>query len=221
VALTTLAAGVAHELGTPLGTIAVAAKELQRTAAGMDLPNSGIAEDAALIRAEVDRCRKILDQMAEPSGSTLGEDFQPVVWTELQADLTEGLAAEDRARVAFHWPVAACGRMPRQGLTRALRAILANALEATPRPGEVQVAARQDSGRWHLEITDPGTGMVPEVLTRAGEPFFTTKATGAGMGLGLFLARTFAEQLGGELEIASRPDQGTQVRMSWPQVAHD
>ena len=62
--------------------------------------------------------------------------------------------------------------------------------------------------------------MAPEVLARVGEPFFSTKPTGSGMGLGLFLARTFAEQLGGELRVDSLLGQGTRVQMIWPQVAH-
>jgi len=219
-ALTTLAAGVAHELGTPLGTIAVAARELQRSAEALGGQGSDIAQDAALIREEVGRCRRILDQMAEPSGSTLGEAFQGLLWSDLEADLTEGLAPEDHARLVFQWPATACGPMPRRGLVRALRAVLANALEATPRPGSVQVVAREDQGTWNLEVEDHGSGMAPEVLARVGEPFFSTKPTGSGMGLGLFLARTFAEQLGGELRVASQPGQGTRVQLSWPQVAH-
>lgn len=217
-ALTTLAAGVAHELGTPLGTIAVAAKELQRTADDMGLMGSGFSQDAALIRHEVDRCRRILDQMAEPSGSTLGEAFQPLAWADLEADLLEGLGPEDRARLTFTWSDATCGPMPRRGLVRALRAVLANALEATAKPGRVAVAAGCEAGCWRLEVQDEGCGMAPEVLARVGEPFFSTKAAGAGMGLGLFLARTFAEQLGGDLEVTSRPGQGTRVRMTWPQL---
>ncbi len=220
VALTTLAAGVAHELGTPLGTIAVAAKELQHTADALGAPASGIAQDAALIREEVGRCRRILDQMAGPSGSTLGEAFQSLVWSELEAELSDGLAADDRMRLVFEWPAAACGPMPRRGLVRALRAVLSNALEATPRPGQVKVLAREEQGTWQLEIVDPGRGMAPEVLARAGEPFFSTKPTGSGMGLGLFLARTFAEQLGGELRVDSLVGQGTKVQMTWPQVTH-
>jgi two-component system sensor histidine kinase RegB len=219
-ALTTLAAGVAHELGTPLGTIAVAAKELQRTAEALGGQGSDMAQDAALIREEVGRCRRILDQMAEPSGTTLGEAFQTLAWLELEAELTEGLSAVDRSRLIFQWPATACGPMPRRGLVRALRAVLANALEATPRPGSVTILAREAEGTWHLEVEDRGTGMTPEVLARAGEPFFSTKPTGSGMGLGLFLARTFAEQLGGELRVASAPGQGTKVQVSWPQVAH-
>jgi len=219
-ALTTLAAGVAHELGTPLGTIAVAAKELQRTAEALGGQGSDIAQDAALIREEVARCRCILDQMADPSGTTLGEAFQALVWSDLEAELTEGLAPEDRSRLVFLWPSAGCGPMPRRGLVRALRAVLSNALEATSRPGTVKVVAREDAGTWRLEVEDHGTGMAPEVLARVGEPFFSTKPTGSGMGLGLFLARTFAEQLGGELRVDSALGQGTRVQLSWPQVAH-
>lgn len=218
-ALTTLAAGVAHELGSPLGTIAVAAKELQRAAEDLGLMGSAFTQDATLIRHEVDRCRRILDQLADPSGTTLGEAFQDLSWPVLQAELTAGLNEADRTRIAFRWPEAPCGPVPRQGLVRALRALLDNALEATPAPGSVRLEAWCEAGTRRLEIVDEGRGMAPEVLARVGEPFFSTKAAGVGMGLGFFLARTFAEQLGGELTVASVPGEGTRVQMTWPQVA--
>src|ERR1035438_1704442 len=135
-----------------------------------------IAKDAALIREEVGRCRRILDQMAEPSGTTLGEAFQPLVWADLEHDLSDGLGPEDRGRLRFQWPTSACGPMPRRGLVRALRAVVSNALEATPRPGPVQIVARMDQGAWRLEVEDHGTGMAPEVLARVGEPFFSTRS---------------------------------------------
>jgi len=219
-ALTTLAAGVAHELGTPLGTIAITAKELQHATEVLGLRDSDIPQDAALIRQEVDRCRRILDQLAGPSGSSPGEDFQALAWADLERDLLDGMSTEDRTRIAFNWPGDPCGAMPRRGLARALRAVLSNALEATPSPGLIQLRASRVKERWQLEVRDPGVGMSPEVLARLGEPFFSTKPEGSGMGLGLFLARTFAEQLGGELQVDSRVGHGTSVRLLLPEVLH-
>ena len=69
-----------------------------------------------------------------------------------------------------------------------------------------------------LRVRDNGCGMPPEVAARAGEPFFTTKGPGRGMGLGLFLVRTFAERLRGHLRIDSAPGRGTEVEMRLPGV---
>jgi two-component system sensor histidine kinase RegB len=67
-----------------------------------------------------------------------------------------------------------------------------------------------------MTVLDRGAGMDPDVLSRAGEPFFTTKGPGEGMGLGLFLTRALAEQLGGELAITSTPAAGTEARIDLP-----
>jgi len=212
--LATLAAGVAHELGTPLGTIAVAAGELQRTAQSLGPAGSALTEDAVLIRQEVRRCRDILDQMADPSGSTFGEDLQPLVWSALQAGLPQ--EAAQRLRCAF--PDQPGGLAPLKGLTRTLRALIVNALEASPDPSPIDLRVWKEADQWVLRVADEGRGMTPEVLARAGEPFFTTKGTGEGMGLGLFLARTFAEQLGGGLTLTSAPGTGTVVELRWPEI---
>ncbi|GEM_PF-6410812 len=193
---------------------------LQRTAEAMGTEALGITQDAALIRGEVGRCRRILDQMAGPSGATLGEALQATSWADLEADLLEGLSSEDHERLVFEWPQSVCGPVPRRGLARAIRTLLSNALEATPRPGSVTVRALEEEGKWRLDIVDQGSGITPDVLAHAGEPFFSTKPTGSGMGLGLFLALTFAEQLGGDLTVASQLGNGTRVQLCWPQMAH-
>lgn len=212
--LTTLAAGVAHELGTPLGTIAVSAGELQRGARRLGVPGADLLSDADLIREQVERCRLILDQMAGRSGSLHGEDPVPLAWTAIEASLLEGLTEADRARIQMDLPPGSLVRIPAMGLIRALKALLRNALEATATPGRVRVLGRCEPEGWVVRVEDEGTGMSPEVLARAGEPFFSTKGAG-GMGLGLFLARTFAEELGGELHLEARPSGGTVAAMRW------
>jgi signal transduction histidine kinase len=67
-----------------------------------------------------------------------------------------------------------------------------------------------------FQVADRGSGIAPEILGRVGEPFFTTKPTGKGMGLGIFLARAIVERLGGELSIGSAPGAGTTATVSLP-----
>jgi two-component system sensor histidine kinase RegB len=99
-ALATLAAGAAHELATPLGTIAIAAKELERALARLPAAEAGaLLEDAGLSRAELERCRRILDQMAARSGETTGEVPETVSVKGLLDDVLNDLPPEDAARV--------------------------------------------------------------------------------------------------------------------------
>jgi two-component system sensor histidine kinase RegB len=104
---------------------------------------------------------------------------------------------------------------PAEPLCQVVVALLRNAFDASS-PHQ-QVALRVDQQpTFRVEVTDYGRGMAPEESARAGDPFFTTKAPGAGLGLGLFLARAFADQMGGSLQWRSRVGEGTSVVLDLP-----
>jgi two-component system sensor histidine kinase RegB len=107
---------------------------------------------------------------------------------------------------------------PPRALGDALRGLLKNAIQASPSGVGVRLWMGADDGKVRVAVIDQGRGMPSEVLQRAGEPFFTTKVPGEGMGLGLFLTRTLVEQLGGEFTMASRPGVGTEARIELPAV---
>lgn len=213
-ALGTLAAGAAHELATPLSTIAVVATEVERELAGRDLPE-GIAADLALVRRELERCRSILNRMSLDAGQWIGEaltemslaDFVDVIVDELASDERVHIDLGDDAEEILL-------RVPRVALAQALRGLVQNGLDASDH--EVTITSERLHAGVRLTFTDRGPGMPPDVLSRAGEPFFTTKQPGQGMGLGLFLARSVVERLDGKLIIESKPNVGTQAIVELP-----
>jgi two-component system sensor histidine kinase RegB len=99
--------------------------------------------------------------------------------------------------------------VPVRPLVQALAGLVTNAVAAAGTAVELRCAL--EAGALRVEVRDHGPGMAPEVLARAGEPFFTTKEPGSGMGLGLFLARTVVERLGGTLQLESKPGAGTRA----------
>jgi two-component system sensor histidine kinase RegB len=208
--LATLAAGAAHELATPLATIAVVAKELER-----ELRQGASADDARLIRDEVDRCKAILAQMATDAGESAGEAFTRIHASELVDKSLDGL--RERERVDVQLVTDSALKVPTSVLARALRGLVRNALQASST--QVVLRVEERAGEVAIEVRDRGTGMAPEVLANVGEPFFTTKPTGQGMGLGVFLARALCDRLGGRLELTSALGEGTTVRVVLPRHA--
>jgi two-component system sensor histidine kinase RegB len=211
--IATLAAGAAHELGTPLGTIAVAAKEMERRARELGDAES-LREDAQLIREEVERCRVVLDRMAAAGGEHVGEVATRVAFEDLFSEVRARLAPEQAERWEARTEVAEI-RAPRQALLQMVENIARNGFDACPR-GRVALEVRSRPGFVELRFIDEGKGMDPAAVKRATDPFFTTKGASDRMGLGLFLARTLVESLGGLLEIESAVGRGTTVLVVLP-----
>lgn len=219
-ALLALGAGAAHELATPLSSIRVAAGELERTVveAGR-APDSGrsdrTTEYVRIIRREIDRCTRVLDQLSGRAASASAADTliaPEALVDDVRARLGEGLAGRlqvalpDRPR-----PIAA----PAEALRQVVVALVQNAFEASAPGQPVQLRLDQTRGV-RVEVVDQGHGMSDELTARVGEPFVTTKPDGAGLGLGLFLARAFAEQMGGALHVRSALGHGTSVTLELP-----
>ena len=234
--LATMAAGAAHELSTPLGTVALAAKELERALTKIDAERGDgdakfrdLASDARLIREQVGRCRAILEQMQQGAG-TVGESVAPCTVAELLDETMVGIRPAPTVHRDVPTELARAQlRLPPRAVSQALRSLVTNAQDASPAGATVVVSVRSHegelppdaSGSWRGEqglaiaIRDRGPGIPPDVMARIGEPFFTTKAPGRGMGLGLFLARAVIEGVGGTLQIDSRPG-GTEVLVRLP-----
>jgi len=106
--------------------------------------------------------------------------------------------------------------IPRRSIEQALVALVRNAFEASDSESEVRLLIRHSGDVVQFVVMDHGKGMSPETLRRVGEPFFTTKQPGCGMGLGIFLVRTLSEQLGGRLNFESSPNAGTTAILELP-----
>jgi len=215
-ALTTLAAGAAHELNSPLATIAVAAHEAKLRAEKLAAAEP-VAEDLRLILEEVDRAQDILHRMAaraehggDASTTTLGE-----LATKIRDQLGEPRAS--RVDVAFDEASGGSGgrdaivELPTEQLAQSVVALVRNALDASAPSERVAVKLGQAHDAVEVRVSDRGSGIPAEVLAKVGEPFFTTKEPGRGLGLGVFLARAFFESRGGTLAIEARAGGGTTV----------
>ncbi len=220
-ALATLAAGAGHELASPLSTIAVIAGELSRTLDKQDIPDK-VRRDFGLIREELNRCKDILHRMKSGAGEAAAEHLHPVRVQEILDETVIAMREPQRVHIAMERAVADFkALLPKQALSQALRNLLQNGLDASKPNQHVDVnstihRAENDQRTWVLEIADQGSGMTDDVLRRIGEPFFTTKEVGEGMGLGVFLTRNVIQGLGGTLRFSRTPNGGTQCVVRIP-----
>jgi two-component system sensor histidine kinase RegB len=210
--LTTLAAGAAHELATPLASISLACEEPLRA------PSLPLALDAlALISGEARRCVAVIERLR--GALSEGDGALRMDLGDLLEDAVEG-ALEERGEQAWRVEVSLSAedaatevRGHALGLTQALRALVGNALRASPPGVPVEVRGWVEGARASVEVVDRGVGMPPNTLARLGEPFFSEAG---GLGLGVFLARQVVTLAGGELRYESALGEGTRVRLSFP-----
>jgi two-component system sensor histidine kinase RegB len=106
--------------------------------------------------------------------------------------------------------------LPAEATRQALTALIKNAVDSSNDGQPISITVDTEDPRVRFTVVDSGFGMHPETLNRLGEPFFTTKAPGKGMGLGIFLARVFTERLGGNLAFESEIGRGTKAILELP-----
>jgi two-component system sensor histidine kinase RegB len=212
--VTRLAAGAAHELGSPLGTIAVAAHEANRH---LDDDRASVRRDLDLILLEVARCQQILERLSAQGEA--GDQDEPITLAELAEDLRDQIGEHraHRLELAVAAPTVALA-VPVEQLLASVIALIENGLDAGA-PDRVIVELAADPRGITIAVQDRGHGIEKAVLDRVGTPFFTTKGSGRGLGLGVFLARAFCESRGGQLAIESQPGHGTRATIHLPFVA--
>ncbi len=208
-ALGALAAGAAHQLGTPLSTVAVLVQDM-----ATDPAAAALKDDLALLRQQVDRCKDILRQLQSDAAT---------------ADSGAMQAADALvARVADEWRLLrpACplgvsmpaGTPPLLSADRTLDQALLNLLDnaADASPGGIGIVLAWSGNECRVDILDRGPGIDRSIADRLGEPFVSTKRAEGGMGLGLFLTNATVERLGGRVDLFARDGGGCRTRIILP-----
>jgi two-component system sensor histidine kinase RegB len=218
-ALGGLAAMAAHELGTPLATIAVVAKEMAR-----ECPPGSLREDAELVSSQAQRCRDILRRLAE----TPETDDVVHARISLSQLLEEAAGPEDPDdEVRVEWSVIGPPDTDPPDLIRhpevgpAMTSFIENAMDFAK--SEVRLIGRYDDDFVTVEIQDDGPGFAPEIFAKLGEPYVTSRPSGEnspsghlGMGLGFFIAKTLLERTGAEVGFRNARGGGAVVSIRWP-----
>ncbi|MBC7768584.1 MAG: ActS/PrrB/RegB family redox-sensitive histidine kinase [Phycisphaerales bacterium] len=216
-ALGGLAAAAAHELGTPLATIHLVAKEMAREAK----PDDPRAEDLQLLVTQSERCRAILGQLSamRDQGDVMVQRAPIRVLLEEAIGPHEGLGAEIHIDAQGDGPIDV-RRMPE--IVHALGGIVENAVGFAH--SRVDIEARWDASSVEITVRDDGPGFSSAILGRLGEPYLTERdreGVAGGLGLGFFISKTLLERTGATLEVRNRrpPNQGAMVKARWQRTS--
>lgn len=214
-----LAAAAAHELGTPLSTIFLIARELEKTAEG----SGHLAADLRTLREQAQRCREILGKITQLSSSGAPFDVMP-----LSTLIEEAVAPHRDFGVTIKVRLAvAAAREPvlarNPAILYGVGNILENAVDFAR--NTVEVNAWWNADTVEIVVSDDGPGIAPDILKRIGEPYLSRRRSTdeaqnerTGLGLGVFIARTLLERTGAKVSFSNRtfPDHGAVVQIVWP-----
>ncbi|MEE9280594.1 MAG: protoglobin domain-containing protein [Myxococcota bacterium] len=210
----TIVAGLAHEIGTPMGVIQGHAELLESS-----VSDERGRQRLQTIREQIERISSIIRSLLNMARSE-GRERQPVELAPIVDRSLSFLIEKFRLRgIRLKRDLAAGVTIfgDDEKLQQLLLNLLLNAADAMPQGGKLEISlSKLDSGQAEILITDEGHGMAPEVLDRVFEPFYTTKAAGQGTGLGLVVANGIVRDHGGSIEATSEVGRGTQFRIVLP-----
>jgi two-component system sensor histidine kinase RegB len=222
-----LAAAAAHELGTPLSTIFLISRELEKIAQDNDKLDDQIKTDLKTVREQAQRCRDILAKIAQLSSKGAPFDRMPI------SSLIEEIVAPHRdfgitikvrmAQSDTDEPVL----MRNPAILYGVGNFMENAVDFARET--VEVNAWWNNERVEIVISDDGPGIAPDILKRIGEPYLSRRRPGdeagerRGLGLGVFIARTLLERSGAKITFSNRafPDHGAVVSIAWPRESFE
>jgi two-component system sensor histidine kinase RegB len=226
-ALGALAAAAAHELGTPLATISIVAKEM-----GREAPTPQVKEDAELLVSQSERCREILRRLTETPDAASDEVHERVSLRQLVQEVIEphanmskggvkGVRVEAIVTGAKGMKTPDIRRLPE--ISHAFTSFVENAVDFAQ--SEILLSARFDAEAVSIEVRDDGPGFAPEILAKLGEPYVTSRpgAEGSrtghiGMGLGFFISKTLLERTGAVVTFQNGRPRGAVVSARWPRA---